>query len=147
MTLLPFAIAYLLNIRPKSELDQLPEIIDERDSLKQSFYIFARVLVVAVPMIGLTFQNNPSAKAYGAISAILALPLACCYHIAYVKLDSTKSNVISRQQHSRRATIDSLSSSRLVDGGDADGRSSAAVAVRMAEMYSRIGRAEETWNL
>ena len=110
LTSLPFAIAYLLNVRPKSELDQLPEIIDERESLKQSFYIFARVFVVAAPMIGLTFQNDPSAKAYGAISAILALPLACCYHIAYVKLDSTKSNVISRQQQSRRATIDSLSS-------------------------------------
>eukprot|EP00984_Skeletonema_dohrnii_P036399 scaffold37324_cov455-Skeletonema_dohrnii-CCMP3373.AAC.1 len=35
LTLLPFAIAYLLNVRPKSELDQLPEIIDEREHLKQ----------------------------------------------------------------------------------------------------------------
>eukprot|EP00985_Skeletonema_marinoi_P018671 scaffold10482_cov89-Skeletonema_marinoi.AAC.1 len=69
LTLLPFAIAYLLNVRPKSELDQLPEIIDEREHLKQSFYIVVRVLVVAVPMIGLTYQNNPEAKAYGAICA------------------------------------------------------------------------------
>lgn len=35
----------------------------------------------------------------------------------------------------------------MVDGGDADGRSSAAAAVRMAEMYSRIGRVEETVQL
>ena len=140
LTLLPFAIAYLLNVRPKSELDQLPEIIDEREHLKQSFYIVARVLVVAVPMIGLTYQNNPEAKAYGAICAVLALPLACCYHIAYVKLFSTKSDSISRQQMS--------SGSVLSGGGDnADGRSSAAVAVRMAEMYSRIGRVEETVQL
>ena len=143
LTLLPFAIAYLLNVRPKSELDQLPEIIDEREHLKQSFYIVARVLVVAVPMIGLTYQNNPEAKAYGAICAVLALPLACCYHIAYVKLYSTKSNSISKQQRRK-----SMSSGSVLSGGDdADGRSSAAVAVRMAEMYSRIGRVEETVQL
>jgi len=144
LTLLPFAIAYLLNVRPKSELDQLPEIIDERDHLKKSFYIVARVLVVAVPMIGLTYQNNPEAKAYGAICAVLALPLACCYHIAYVKLYSTKSNSISKQQRRK-----SMSSGSVLSGGDdnADGRSSAAVAVRMAEMYSRIGRVEETVQL
>jgi tetratricopeptide (TPR) repeat protein len=38
--------------------------------------------------------------------------------------------------------------SALMNGGDGtDGRSSAALAVRMAEMYSRIGRTEETVEL
>ncbi|KAL7498705.1 hypothetical protein ACHAWT_008434 [Skeletonema menzelii] len=146
LTLLPFAIAYLFNVRSKAELDQLPEIIDEREHLKQSFRVFATVLVVALPMIGLTFKNNPAAKGYGAICAVLGLPLACCYHIAYVKLYSTKSNVIYKQQQSRRATA-GTASSLLGAGDDADGRSSAAVAVRMAEMYSRIGRVEETVQL
>ena len=91
-TIFPYAIAYLLNIRPKSELDLLPDIIDEREQLKKSFHALARILVVAVPVIGLTFKNNPEAMAYGAVNAVLALPLACCYYIAYAKLNSIKSN-------------------------------------------------------
>ena len=147
LTLFPFAIAYLLNVRPKSELDQLPEIVDERDHLKSAFGIFVRILVVAVPMIGLTYNNNPAAKAYGAICAVLGLPLACCYHIAYVKLNTTKSN-ISKQQQRRMSGGSTTGTSALMNGGDGtDGRSSAALAVRMAEMYSRIGRTEETVEL
>ncbi len=148
LTLLPYAIAYLLNIRPKSELDQLPEIIDERDHLKQSFSICANVLVVAVPMIGLTYESNPAATAYAAICAVLALPLACCYHIAYVKLYSTKSNMHQQTTRTRAMTTGGTSPT-LLSGGDAadGGRSSAAAAVRMAEMYSRIGRVEETVQL
>lgn len=147
LTLFPFAIAYLLNVRPKSELDQLPEIVDERIHLKRAFGIFVRILVVAVPMIGLTYNNNPAAKAYGAICAVLGLPLACCYHIAYVKLNTTKSN-ISKQQQRRMSGGSTTGTSALMNGGDGtDGRSSAALAVRMAEMYSRIGRTEETVEL
>jgi hypothetical protein len=143
LTLFPYVIAYLLNVRPKSELDHLPEMINERDHLKHSFSIFVRVLVVALPMIGLTLKNNPSAKAYGAICAVLGLPLACCYHIAYVKLNSTKSNITKHQGMS--SSRSAASSSVMND--DANGRSNAALAVRMAEMYSRIGRVEETVQL
>ena len=149
LTVFPFAIAYLLNVRPKSELDQLPEIVDEREHLKSAFGIFVRILIVAVPMIGLTYNNNPAAKAYGAICAVLGLPLACCYHIAYVKLNTTKSN-ISKQQQRRMSSGggSTTGTSALINGGDGtDGRSSAALAVRMAEMYSRIGRTEETVEL
>ena len=113
LTLFPFAIAYLLNVRPKSELDQLPEIVDERIHLKSAFGIFVRILIVAVPMIGLTYNNNPAAKAYGAICAVLGLPLACCYHIAYVKLNTTKSNISKQQQ--RRMSGGSTT------GGDEEG--------------------------
>jgi hypothetical protein len=148
LTLFPFAIAYLLNVRPKSELDQLPEIVDERIHLKSAFGIFVRILIVALPMIGLTYNNNPAAKAYGAICAVLGLPLACCYHIAYVKLNTTKSNISKQQQRRMSGGSTTSGTSALMNGGDGtDGRSSAALAVRMAEMYSRIGRTEETVEL
>ena len=145
LTAFPYAIAYLLNVRPKSELDLLPEIIDEREHLKQSFFIFSWILAVAAPTVGLTYDNNPEAKAYGAICAVLALPLACCYYIAYRKLQSIKSNMAMSNHQGRRMSGGATVISSSDDDGD--GRSSAAAAVRMAEMYSRIGRVEETVQL
>lgn len=50
LTLFPYVVAYLLNIRPKSELEQLPDIIDEREHIKSAFGVFARVLVISIPI-------------------------------------------------------------------------------------------------
>ena len=133
--LLPYCLAYLLNVRPKTELEQLPDIIDERKSLRLSFAIFTRVLVIAAPVIGLTLYA-PAARAYATISSVLGLPLALCYHIAYVKLES--STMTSKKQ--QRFSVSSF------DGSNGD-KSSAAVAVKMAEMYAKIGRTEETIQL
>ena len=100
LTLIPYAIAYLLNMRPKSELDQLPEIIDDREHLKVAFAIFVRVIAVTVPIICLT-EIIPAARAYATICAVLVLPLACCYHIALIKISSTKSTISIQPQRRR----------------------------------------------
>lgn len=140
LTVLPFAIANLLNIRPKSELDQLPDIIDDREHLKMAIDLFIRVIVVTAPIIGLT-EIIPAARAYATICAVLVLPLACCYHIAHIKLSSTKLSPLMQPRQRM------LGGAAFVNNGDANGHHSAALALRMAEMYSRIGRTEETVQL
>ena len=142
LALSPYAIAYTLNVRPKSELDLLPNMIDERAQLQQSFCIFARVIAVSAPVIGLTFTNNPEAKVYSAICAVLALPLACCYYIAYLKLNLIKSDA---PMHQARRT--SIAHSRLSRGKAELEQHSATSVFRMAEMYFRIGRNEEVVQL
>ena len=141
LALCPYAIAYTLNVRPKSELELLPNMIDERAQLQQSFCIFARVLTVSAPVIGLTYSNNPEAKVYSVICAVLALPLACCYYIAYLKLNAIKSDV---PMHQARRT--SIVHSRFSRGKVIRKRSPTSV-LRMAEMYVRIGRPTETIQL
>ena len=143
-TLLPYTCAYLLNIRTKAELDQLPDIIDERDSLKVSFQIFLQILMVAAPVIGLTLYA-PSARTYATICSVLGLPLALCYHIAYVKLATTNPSNISQQRRTSKSASIISTSGDSNEGGSS--RSSAAFAVKMAEMYSKIGRTEETVQL
>ena len=141
LALCPYAIAYTLNVRPKSELHLLPNMIDERAQLHQSFCIFARVIAVSAPVIGLTYSNNPEAKVYSVICAVLALPLACCYYIAYLKLNAIKSDV---PMHQARRT--SIVHSRFSRGKVIRKRSPTSV-LRMAEMYVRIGRPTETIQL
>jgi len=142
LALLPYCCAYLLNIRTKSELDQLPDIIDERERLKESFAILLRVLVICAPMIGLTMYS-PSAHAYGTICAVLGLPLALCYHIAYIKLVSTTTN--TTQQKRRLSNV--TGGRALHSDEQKNSTSSASFAVKMSEMYLKIGRTEETVQL
>eukprot|EP00546_Thalassionema_frauenfeldii_P017555 CAMPEP_0178896542 /NCGR_PEP_ID=MMETSP0786-20121207/1237_1 /TAXON_ID=186022 /ORGANISM="Thalassionema frauenfeldii, Strain CCMP 1798" /LENGTH=682 /DNA_ID=CAMNT_0020566969 /DNA_START=463 /DNA_END=2511 /DNA_ORIENTATION=+ len=136
LALLPYAIAYLLNVRPKYELGQLPDIIDEREQLKSAFCIFTRILVTSTPIIVLTYNNSPAARIYATICAVQGLPLALCYHIAYVKLTSTSTKLNL-----------SMSGSSSLGEGDENGRRSAFLSVRLAEMYSEIGRLEQTVEL
>lgn len=136
LALFPYIVAYLLNQRPRTELEQLPDMIDEREALRLSFGIFIRVLVIAAPVIGLTLYS-PAARVYASICLVLGLPLALCYHIAYMKLVSTMTSTSKqRSSSSVRTSTDSI--------GD---KSSAAYALKMAEMYSKIGRTEETIQL
>eukprot|EP00984_Skeletonema_dohrnii_P033519 scaffold30374_cov144-Skeletonema_dohrnii-CCMP3373.AAC.1 len=65
------------------------------------------------------------------------MPLSVNYYVAYVKLSALKSK-----------KIPSAFSSFSNDGdGNVTGRGSAAYAVKMADMYSKIGRTEETLEL
>ena len=143
LALCPYAIAYTLNVRPKSELHLLPNMIDERAQLHQSFCIFARVIAVSAPVIGLTYSNNPEAKVYSVICAVLALPLACCYYIAYLKLNAIKSNTSKQRPHGTWIAHSRRSSRGKVTF---EKRSTTSV-LRMAEMYFRIGRNEEVVQL
>ena len=142
LALCPYVIAYSLNVRPKSELDLLPEMIDEKEKLQQSFFIFARVIVVSAPVIGLTHTNNPEAKVYSAICAVLALPLACCYYIAYLKLNAINSDFFESEFFGS-LTNDSRPSRAKV----AVDQHSTTSVLRIAEMYFRIGAPEETVQL
>ena len=85
----------------------------------------------------LTYDNNPSAKIYSTTCAVLGLPLALSYHIAYVKLASTF------DKHQQRR----MSGASIMSGGNGTERGTAALAVRMAEMYLNIGRTEEAVQL
>ncbi|KAL7542581.1 hypothetical protein ACHAWF_007207 [Thalassiosira exigua] len=137
----PLAVAYLLNLRPKAELEKLPQIIDERHQLNMTFAIFAIVLVVTLPVIGMTHQYHaPAIRTYASICVVMGLSLALTYQIGFVKLASLKSTRVQRR--SGTATTYTFNES-----GGGDGRSSAAYAVKMAEMYSKIGRKEETLEL
>mmetsp|Transcript_30873 Transcript_30873/g.46821 ORF Transcript_30873/g.46821 Transcript_30873/m.46821 type:complete len:380 (-) Transcript_30873:1307-2446(-) len=131
--ILPYCCAYILNIRPKYELDQFPDIVFERDDLELTFFMFVRVVVITSPIIGLAIA--PDVRAYATIALVLSLPLSLC---SYTKLASLKSN-ITRQGR--------LAPSYGKAGDDGGSRSSAALAVNMAMMYQKIGRAEETIQL
>lgn len=114
----------LTDYRPKSECSTTRYILYERDSLKVSFQIFVRVLIVATPIIGLTLYA-PSARTYATICSVLGLPLALCYHIAYVKLATTTSSNISQQRRtSKAASIISTSGDSHQEAGGASRSSS-----------------------
>ena len=126
---IPFVVAWILNQRPKSELEKLPaaEMVDERRDLNKSFWIFIRILVTACPLIGMSL--SPSVYAYATICTVLSIPLSMCYFISYGKLISINKNSTLKE------TI----------GSENDGKGSVASAVRMAEMYLKIGRNRETF--
>lgn len=127
---LPYCLAWILNLRPKAELDKLPEMVDERANLKESFWVFIGVLITSAPIIGTSI--SPNAYNYAIICTVLSLPLSLEYFVAYTKLTAIYANVASN-----RADV----------GNGKEGRHSVAYAVRMAEMYVKIGRVEETVQL
>ncbi|KAL7546821.1 hypothetical protein ACHAWF_010151, partial [Thalassiosira exigua] len=141
LAIVPFVIAYILNIRPKSELGQLPEIVDEKNQLDSALHLFLRTLVICAPMIGLSIGSN--AKAYATICLCLSLPISLCYYLAFTKLRSIKGSM-KKQRQQRRGAVSTMASTA---GADADDRGSADKAVKMAEMYEAIGRVEETIQL
>eukprot|EP00804_Cyclotella_cryptica_P017336 CCRYP_019000-RB/>CCRYP_019000-RB protein AED:0.00 eAED:0.00 QI:233/1/1/1/1/0.66/3/1813/533 len=127
---IPYCLAWLLNLRPKAELDKLPEMVDERTNLKNSCWVCIGVLITSAPMIGMSM--SPNAHTYAIICTVLSIPLSLGYFVAYNKLTAVNANAASK-----RADI----------GIGKDGRNSVAYAVRMAEMYVKIGRVEETVQL
>jgi hypothetical protein len=130
-TCIPFILAWILNQRPKAELEKLPDMVDERSDLLKSFWVFVRVLVTSSPLIGMSM--SPNAYIYATICSVLSLPLSISYFVSYTKLQSIDTNAAFKP--------DFTSSS---DGG---GRNTVAHAVRMAEMYVQIGRVQETVQL
>ena len=140
--LLPFMCAYLLNIRPQVEMEKLPQIIDERFKIKRALMATFRLVVTNLPIIGMTYYyQSPAIRAYAAIVTMLGLPLFLNYYVAYIKLAALKS--------SNMPQIGGTFGSSVAGGGGGNvtGRGSAAYAVKMAEMYSKIGRTEETLEL
>lgn len=143
--ILPYACAYVLNLRPKVELETLPEIIDEYNQLRRAFGIFSRVLVVTSPIIGLTYYYPaPAIRSYASICAILGLSLSLSYHIAFIKLRAAGIVTSERENVTQKKRAAFAFNS---NEGGVNGRNSAAHAVKMAEMYSKIGRNEETLEL
>jgi len=149
--LLPFGCAYILNIRPRSEMEKLPQIIDERLKLKLTFMSVFRLLVTNLPIVGMTYYYNaPSIRAYSSIIVVLALPICSNYYIGYVKLGALKSKNGARGSVLGMSGVYGEGGGGGGYGGDSNsvtGRGSAAYAVKMAEMYSKIGRTEETLEL
>lgn len=141
LVVLPFHCAYLLNMRSQQEMEKLPQIIDERHQLKFSFLTVARFVVTNLPIVGLTYYYVcPAIRSYSAIVTVIGVPLSVNYYVAYVKLGALKSKKIPQV-----GGTSALSS--FANDGDGKGRGSAAYAVKMAEMYSKIGRTEETLEL
>jgi len=143
LVILPFFCAYLLNLRPQAEMEKLPQIIDERLKIWLTFMAVARLVVTNVPIIGMTYYYQcPAIRAYAAIATVIGVPFFLNYYVAYIKLGALKSKKMPQVGGA------STSSSFLSDGeGNVKGRGSAAYAVKMAEMYSKIGRTEETLEL
>eukprot|EP00986_Skeletonema_menzelii_P011931 scaffold6314_cov163-Skeletonema_menzelii.AAC.4 len=143
LVMLPFHCAYLLNIRPQLEMEKLPQIIDERLQIKITSLSILRFVATNAPIIGLTyFYVCPAIRSYTTIATVIGVPLYVNYYVAYVKLGALKSKKIPQV----RGT--SAFSSYSNDGdGNVTGRGSAAYAVKMAEMYAKIGRTEETLEL
>lgn len=77
---LPFWVAYLINIRPKRELGQLPEIVDERESLQKGFILFLIVAILVGPIVGMSV--SPRVRVYASIALVLSLPLSLNYLLA-----------------------------------------------------------------
>lgn len=140
--ILPFYCAYLLNIRPQVEMEKLPQIIDERLKIKFTFMAVGRIVMTNVPIIGMTYYYQcPAIRAYAAIVTVVGVPLLLNYYVAYIKLGALKNKKIPHVA----STFSSFANNG--DGGNITGRGSAAYAVKMAEMYSKIGRTEETLEL
>ena len=140
LVVLPFHCAYLLNIRPQHEMEKLPQIIDERLQIKISSIAIIRFVATNAPMVGLTYYYVcPAIRAYAAIATVIGVPLYVNYYVAYVKLGALKSKKIPQ--------VRGTSTYSSNDGDDIKGRGSAAYAVKMAEMYAKIGRTEETLEL
>jgi hypothetical protein len=126
---LPLCCAYLLNMRPRRELDQLPSAVDERLQLQSSFRVFVQSLFMAVPVFYMAV--TPHVKAYSGIVLILSLTLPLCYHIVYLKL---------RYMEGAPNKLRLISS--INTDSDTD-KTSVAHATRMVEMYERIGQNEK----
>lgn len=140
--ILPFICAYLLNLRPQVEMEKLPQIIDERTMIKFALLAVCRVVLTNAPVIGLTYYYQcPAIRAYVAIVVVAGIPFIFNYYIAYIKLGALKNKKMP--QVGGASTFSAYSD----NGGDVTGRGSAAYAVKMAEMYSKIGRTEETLEL
>lgn len=140
LVILPFHCAYLLNIRPQHEMEKLPQIIDERLQIKISSLAIIRFVATNAPIVGLTYYYVcPAIRAYAAIATVIGVPLYVNYYVAYVKLGALKSKKIPQ--------VRGTSTYSSNDGDDIKGRGSAAYAVKMAEMYAKIGRTEETLEL
>lgn len=63
LSLFPHCCAYVLNCRSKAELDQLPDICNEKHDLELSYAISFRVFLIALPTIAMTWFS-PNARAY-----------------------------------------------------------------------------------
>jgi hypothetical protein len=143
LVLLPFYCAYLLNIRPQVEMEKLPQIIDERLKIWFTFMAVARLVLTNVPIIGMTYYYQcPAIRAYAAIVTVVGLPFFLNYYVAYIKLGALKSKKMPQV-----GGVSTFSSYTSDGDGNVTGRGSAAYAVKMAEMYSKIGRTEETLEL
>jgi hypothetical protein len=141
--ILPFICAYLLNLRPKVEMEKLPQIIDESLKIKFALLTVVRIVLTNAPIIGLTYYYQcPAIRAYVAIVVVAGIPSIFNYYIAYIKLGALKNKKMP--QGGGASAFSAYS-----DNGDGNvtGRGSAAYAVKMAEMYSKIGRTEETLEL
>ena len=141
--ILPFYCAYLLNLRPQVEMEKLPQIIDERLKIKFTFMAVGRIVLTNAPIIGMTYYYQcPAIRAYAAIVTVAGIPFLLNYYVAYIKLSALKNKKMP--QVGGAATFSAYS-----NDGDSPvtGRGSAAYAVKMAEMYSKIGRTEETLEL
>ena len=143
--LLPFGCAYLLNIRSQVEMEKLPQIIDERYKIKFTFMAVTRLVISHAPIIGMTYYYNaPAIRAYSAIIVVLGLPIFTNYYVAYIKLGALKSKNLPNLGTS---ALSQFGTGADGENGGVTGRGSAAYAVKMAEMYSKIGRTEETLEL
>ena len=139
LVIFPFQCAYLLNLRPKSEMEKLPQIIDESKQIKLMFMSIIRLVFTNAPIIGMTyFYECPAIRSYTAIVVVIGVPLSASYYVAYIKLGALKSNKMPQ-----------FGGISFEVGGESNitGRGSAVYAVKMAEMYSKIGRTEETLEL
>ena len=143
--LLPFGCAYLLNIRSQVEMEKLPQIIDERYKITLTFMAVTRLVISHAPIIGMTYYYNaPAIRAYSAIIVVLGLPIFTNYYVAYIKLGALKSKNLPNLGTS---ALSQFGTGADGENGGVTGRGSAAYAVKMAEMYSKIGRTEETLEL
>ena len=125
---LPLGIALLLNMRPKQELERLPDSINETEGIKSSIRIGIIVLIITLPIMILAAL--PLVNAYAAICATLGLPLALWWHIAVAKLKALWGNGVEEKHRSSIVTTT----------GATEQKSTAAFALKMSEMYSNMGQ-------
>lgn len=126
----PLGCAYLLNSRPKRELDQLPDTVDELSQLQSSLRTAVQILLVGAPTYYMAIALN--VKAYACISMVLGLVLPLCHQIVYLKVKSM--DIATTTKRGNTATSGS--------GMDRDSKSPGAYASKMVDMYERIGQDE-----
>jgi len=128
-----YFLAYLPNRRNKKELKHLPEIVDEREAIECITWIFIRALVIAAPVTALA--KSPENRAFRSVCIVLSATLPLCYYIAFDKLKSVGGSIFGRG-----------STTGLKATGEKDTEQVKRV-VMMCEMFSNLGRAEESQNL
>ena len=124
---LPLGIALLLNMRPKQELERLPDSINETEGIKSSISVGLLVLTTTLPIMILAAL--PTANAYAAVCATLGLPLGLWWHIAVAKLKALWRNGVEEKHRSS-----------IVATGTSEQKSTVAFALKMSEMYSNMGQ-------